>query len=269
MLAAERHARIAQLIARQSAVTVADLCQRFQVSDMTIRRDLHRLEEEGILARTHGGAVARVSQQDAAYGEREQSQSREKEAIACVAASLVKSGETVFLDAGTTTARLARYLHNTKDLTVITNSLYVLSELGAEEQVTLIATGGAVRQSTFSFVGSWAEQMVSRFHADRLFLAATAVDLERGLFNSNVYEIGVKQQMIRSAHEVVLLADHSKFGRRSTVKIAELDAVHCVVTDSEIPPDVPAALRAHSIDVRLASLHNNGQCSEDGSGAPP
>lgn len=264
MLAAERHARIAQLIARENAVTVNDLCKRFSVSDMTIRRDLQRLEGEGILIRTHGGAVARASEQDAAYGVREQAQRREKEAIGCVAASLVHSGETVFLDSGTTTAQMARYLHGKTDLTVITNSLYVLHELARDEQITLIATGGTVRQSTLSFVGSWAEEVVSRFHADRLFLAATAVDLQRGLYNSNVYEIGVKQQMIRSAREVILLADHTKFGSQSTVKIADLDEIGCVITDNGITPEVPTALRAHQIDVRLASLLGDRPCADKG-----
>lgn len=254
MLAAERHARIAQLIARQNAVTVADLCKRFSVSDMTIRRDLQRLEEEGILVRTHGGAVARVTEQDAAYGVREQAQRAEKEAIARVAASLVGPGETIFVDAGTTTAQLACHLHGKMGLTVITHSLYVLRELSGDGQVTLIGTGGTVRQSTLSFVGSWAEEMIARFHADRFFLAATAIDLERGLFNSNVYEIGVKQQMIRSAREVILVADHTKFGKQSTVKIADLDTVHCVVTDSQLPHEYAMALRDHQIDVRLASV---------------
>jgi DeoR family fructose operon transcriptional repressor len=265
MLAAERHTRIAQLIARQNAVTVADLCKRFSVSDMTIRRDLQRLEGEGILVRTHGGAVARASEQDAAYGVREQAQREEKEAIARVAASLVNPGDTIMLDSGTTTAQMARFLHGKAEVTVITNSLYVLHELGGDEQFTLIATGGTVRQSTFSFVGSWAEDMIARFHADRLFLAATAIDLQRGLFNSNVYEIGVKQQMIRSAREVILLADHTKFKKKSAVKIADLDVVHCIVTDSKIPTELPAALREYHVDVRLASVGEARRSRENGS----
>ena len=127
--------------------------------------------------RTHGGAVIRVPEQDAAYDIREQAQREEKEAIARLAASLFQPGETVLLDAGTTTACLARHLHDKTELTVITNSLYVLRELGGDAQVTLIATGGTVRQPILSFCGSWAEEMLSRFHADRLFLAATAIDL--------------------------------------------------------------------------------------------
>ena len=256
MLAAERQARIAHLIARQKTVTVADLCKRFSVSDMTVRRDLQRLEDEGLLVRTHGGAVANVAEQDAAFGVREQSQPEEKEAIARVAASLVNPGETVILDAGTTTARLASHLHGKSGLTVITTSLHVLRELGGDDQVTLIATGGTVRQATLSFVGSWAEEMLSRFHADVLFLAATAIDLERGLFNSNVHEIGVKQQMVRSARKVILLADHTKFDNQSMCKFAALDAVDCIVTDHQIAPEIPIALRDHDIEVRLASLRS-------------
>jgi len=254
MLAAERQARIVHLIAQQKTVTVAELCKRFSVSDMTVRRDLQRLENDGILVRTHGGAVASTLEQDAAFGVREQSFTEEKEAIARVAASLVHPGETVILDAGTTTARLARYLHGKAGLTVITTSLHVLRELGSDDQITLIATGGTVRQATLSFVGSWAEEMLSRFHADALFMAATAIDLERGLFNSNVYEIGVKQQMIRSAHKVILVADHSKFGKQSTAKIAGLEALDCIVTDQQVSLDLPVALREHDIEVRLASL---------------
>jgi DeoR/GlpR family transcriptional regulator of sugar metabolism len=254
MLAAERHARIADLIIRQNAVTVAELCRRFSVSDMTVRRDLQKLENDGILVRTHGGAVMRAPEQDAAYGIRERAQRKEKEAIARLAASLIQPNETILLDAGTTTASLARLLHERAGLTIITNSLYVLHELGGDGHVTLIATGGAVRESTFSFCGSWAEEMLSRFHADRLFLAATAVDPALGLFNSNVYEIGVKQQMMRSAREVILLADHTKFGKQSTAKIADLDAVSCIVSDERLPATMADAIRAHSVDLQLASM---------------
>jgi DeoR/GlpR family transcriptional regulator of sugar metabolism len=255
MLAAERHARIADIVSRNKSVTLSELRQQFAVSDMTIRRDLQRLEDEGVLVRTHGGAVASLSEQETAYGIREQAHPESKEAIARVAASLVNPGDTIILDAGTTTARLSRRLHGKARLTVITTSLHVLRELGGDHQVTLIATGGTVRPATLSFVGSWAEEMLSRFHADALFLAATAVDLGRGLYNSNVFEIGVKQQMIRSARRVILVADHSKFGRQSTAKIAALDQVHCIVTDSQVAPDVPLALRDHHIEVRFASLH--------------
>ncbi|MBN1640813.1 MAG: DeoR/GlpR transcriptional regulator [Anaerolineae bacterium] len=255
MLAAERHARIADMVTRHKTVTVSELCKQFAVSDMTIRRDLQRLEDEGVLMRTHGGAVAVLPEQDAAFGIREQAHPEAKEAIARVAASLVNPGDTIILDAGTTTARLARHLHGKVGLTVITTSLHVLRELGGDEQITLIATGGTVRPATLSFVGSWAEEMLSGFHADALFLAATSVDLSRGLFNSNVYEIGIKQQMIRSARRVVLLADHTKFGRQSTARIAGLEQVHCVVSDSQIAPDVALALREHGIEVRFASLH--------------
>jgi DeoR/GlpR family transcriptional regulator of sugar metabolism len=254
MLAAERQARIAHQISREKSVTVSELSAQFSVSDMTIRRDLQRLEDEGLLVRTYGGAVAHLVEQDAAFGVREQSQPEEKEAIARVAASLVSPGDTVILDAGTTTACVARHLHGKTGLTVITTSLHVLRELGADGQITLIATGGTVRQATLSFVGSWAEEMLSQFHADVLFLAATAVDLERGLYNSNVFEIGVKQQMIRSARRVILVADHTKFGRQSTAKIGGLADVHSVITDDSIAPEIPIALRAHDVEVRLASL---------------
>ncbi len=254
MLAAERRALIAQLVARQNAVTVAELCRRFQVSDMTIRRDLKSLEERGLLLRTHGGAVARDVGHDAAYGIREKERRAEKEAIARLAATIVAEGSTIFLDAGTTTARLARCLHGRDGLTVITNSLYVLHELGADERITLISTGGTLRHSTLSFVGSWAEEMVARFHADILFLAATAIDPQRGLFNSNVYEIGVKQQMIRAARRVVLLADHTKFGRQSTAKVADLSAINTVITDSGVAEGMVAALREQGIEVCVAKV---------------
>jgi DeoR/GlpR family transcriptional regulator of sugar metabolism len=99
--------------------------------------------------------------------------------------------------------------------------------------------------------------MLARFHADALYLAATAIDLQRGLYNSNVFEIGVKQQMIRSARRVILVADHTKFGKQSTAKIAGLEDVHCVITDEHIAPEIPIALREHDIEVRLASLRHS------------
>ena len=144
---------------------------------------------------------------------------------------------------------------------MITHSLLVLRELGGDLQITLIATGGTVRPATFSLVGPLAEEMISRFHADRLFLAAAAVDLDRGLYNSYVYEIGVKQHMIHASHEVILLADHTKFGRQSTVKIADLDVLSSVITDSQVPDEIAMGLRRRQIDVRLASAGSSGEAT--------
>lgn len=254
MLAAERQNRIVRLITERQSVAVTELCDMFGVSDMTIYRDLRRLEERGILQRTHGGAILlKQPPGDLPYYAREHEQVQEKTAIAHLAASLIHDGETIILDAGTTIASLARVLVHKRDLTVITNSIHVVNELAAAPGVSVIMTGGSLWKPTMSMVGPMAVSSLRRFHVDKAFLATPAISLETGITNSNLYEAEVKSTMIEIAREKTLLVDHTKFGRTSYAIVAPLAAFNRLVTDDRTPADTSDRLRELGLDVLVAS----------------
>lgn len=254
MLAAERQSRIARLIAERQTISITELRDLFNVSDMTIYRDLRRLEERGILQRTHGGAILlKHPPGDLPYYAREHEQVEEKSAIARLAASLVNDGETIVLDAGTTIASLARLLTHKQDLTVITNSLHVLNELAGADGVTVITTGGSLWKPTMSMVGPVAVSTLRRFAADKAFLATPAISLEAGITNSNLYEAEVKATMIEIAREKFLLVDHTKFGRISYAVVAPLTSFDKLVTDDGTPAETVAKLREQGLDVLIAT----------------
>jgi DeoR family fructose operon transcriptional repressor len=256
MLAVERQSRIAQLINERQTVSVAELGTLFDVSDMTIRRDLERLEERGILERTHGGAIIlKRPTGDHPYYAREHEQVLEKAAIARAAASLVKDGETIALDAGTTIASFARTLVDKHDLTVITNSVHVINELLGVPGITVIATGGTLWEPTVSLVGPLAVSALRRFTVDKAFLATPAISLEAGITNSNLYEAEVKSTMLEIAREKTLLVDHTKFGRTSYAVVAPLSALDRLITDDRTPPETIAQLRASGLEVVVAQAN--------------
>jgi len=259
VLAVERQSRIVQLINERQTLSVADLCEMFGVSDMTIRRDLLRLEARGILQRTHGGAVLlKRPTVDHPYYAREHEQVQEKAAIARLAAASIHDGETIVLDAGTTIAGLARLLVQKRELTVITNSVHVINELMGAPGITVIATGGTLWEPTVSLVGPVAVSTLRRFAADKAFLATPAISLEAGITNSNLYEAEVKSTMIEIAREKTLLVDHTKFGRTSYAVVAPLKALNRLITDQGTPASTVARLREMGIEVWVAPTDENG-----------
>lgn len=253
MLAVERQSRIAELINQHQSVTVSELCETFAVSDMTIRRDLLRLEKRGILSRTHGGAIIlKPAPADHPYYSRVHEQIQEKQAIARLAAAMVQDGETIALDAGTTIANLARQLTRKRDLTIITNSIHVINEMLGTPHVTVISTGGSLWEPTVSLVGPIAVSTLRRFHVDKAFLATPAISLEAGVTNSNLYEAEVKSTMIEIARERILLVDHTKFGRTSYAIVAPLSAYNRLITDDGTPAAFIEGIRARGLEVLVA-----------------
>ncbi len=255
MQPAERQTRILQLINERQSISVTELSAEFGVSEMTIRRDLARLEERGVLRRTHGGAVLlKYPPGDLPYYAREGTQLAEKEAIARLAVELVEDGDTIVLDAGTTIAHFARRLIGKRHLTVITNSLYVVNILIGAPDITVIHTGGTLWEPTASFVGPLAVAALRRFTAGKAFLATPAISLEAGVTNSNLYEAEVKAVMLEIARQKILLVDHTKFGRTSYAIVAPIQAFDCLITDEGTPADTVARIRSAGVDVRVAPL---------------
>jgi len=249
MLVAERLQKIVDLVNERKSIRVSELSELCDVTEETIRRDLDKLEAEGKLARTHGGAVSLTeSQKEVPYYEREVVHKEEKRRIAEEAVKLVRPKDRILLDASSTAWYMARLIPDIP-LTVLTNSIKVALELSGKEKVHVISTGGILSPGSLSYVGPLAERSLELYHVDRLFLSCKGAHLERGLSESNELQALIKRRMIDAADEVVLLADFSKFGVQAFTHVAGWDRVARVVTDGATSPETVDKLRGMHIDV--------------------
>ena len=225
-----RHAKILERLATHGEDSVQALADHFQVSVMTIRRDLAELESKGELTRTHGGAMlSRAGIIEFAFREKGQHNAGEKLAIAREAAALVHPGMTITLDTGTTTLEVAKALAGVPDLTVLTSSLAIASALYGRPNVSLLLAGGAVRAGSPDLYGWLTEENLKQFRVDIAFIGADGADRE-GVFTTDVDVARVSQAMIASAGETVLVADHTKFARPAFVRFAAWRDIDRVIT---------------------------------------
>jgi DeoR/GlpR family transcriptional regulator of sugar metabolism len=238
LLKAERHNQIRKLVNKQGRVTVQELSAQFGVSEATTRRDLEELHGLGQLRRTHGGAVqAEKTSKEPPMMQRIGEKPDEKERIGKAAADLIQDSETIFLGSGTTVIEIARNLPADINLTVITNSLPVVNELANHPGIELIIIGGMLRQSELSMVGHVAEQAVREFRADRIFLGMHAIDPKSGFTSDFLPEIMTDRAIMSIGRQVVILADHSKFDRISSVLVAPVTSANVIVTDMDTSSD--------------------------------
>jgi DeoR family transcriptional regulator of aga operon len=254
LLIEERRRRILDLVNSQERVTVGDLVEMFGISAVTIRSDLDALDEQGGLVRSHGGAVKRLNPlQDYPIQVKEILHHGAKVRIAQAAARLIRSGDKIILDSGTTTAEIARQIKQLKfaSLTVITNALNIAMELANLPYVSVIMLGGMLRQMSYSLVGPHAEQILSDLNADHTFLGVDGLDPELGLSTPDVLEAKLNALMIRVSRQVTVVADSSKLGQRSLSVIGRVENVHRVITDTKAPPEVISTLRARGVEVLL------------------
>lgn len=252
MLNLERQTKILELIDQRGKVEVGELSKLFRISEVTIRNDLKDLHKRGLVRRAHGGAVKieRVNV-DATLQVKAALRAEEKERIGAAAAALINDGDSVILDSGTTTHQIARQIKDRKNLTVITNGINIAMELLSAKDVRLILLGGMVRQNSYSAVGHFAEDMLRQLSADKLFLAVDALDLEFGLSTPNPEESKVNQLMVQVAAEKILVADSSKFGKRSLSRIVPLSAIDKIITDKSLPAAFESSLRERGLELIL------------------
>jgi DeoR family transcriptional regulator of aga operon len=249
----ERRSRINELIETRERATVRELAARFGVSPVTIRGDLDALAKAGGVIRSHGGALRCEEDEDIPIDLKQTLHRAEKMRIAEAAARLIRPGETIILDSGTTTAAIASRIAGLRleSLTVITNALNVASVLAPLSHVRLIMIGGLLRQVSSSLVGPQAEQVLRGLHADRLFLGVDSLDPEIGVMTPDVLEAQLNALMIEVSQEVVAVADASKFARRSLSVIAGVERLHKLITDTSASPEAVAALRSRGVEVIL------------------
>jgi len=249
MLVVERQREIVGLVERERSVRVNLLARRFQVTEETIRRDLEKLEREGKLVRSHGGAVFfGHGGRETPIAERAVHSVQEKTAIARDAVQRIEEGDTILVDASTTAMQMVRLLPDI-ELTVLTNSLQVCQELAGRTRMRVICTGGELSVLSLSFVGPRAEQMLADYHVNRLFFSCTGVDLSYGLSDINEDQAVLKQRMMAAADHTYLLADRSKFGIRALKRFGALEEVKTMITNDGLNPALLAALAEREITV--------------------
>lgn len=257
LLAVERRLLLADLVRQNPVVTVEDLARRFSVSAQTIRRDFQVLEQQGLLTRTYGGAVARQDDplqlsREYAFRAREEERAVQKRAIARAALDLVEPESTVIFDASTTVLALARELPLDIELTSIVNALHIALELSRRPNVNLTMMGGTLRQTSFSFTGPISETNLSKLFADTAFISARGLALGRGLTEANPSESALKEMMVGNANRVVALIDSSKLGRTALSLFAPFSAVDILVTDDGAEPGVVTDVQSMGVEVRVA-----------------
>lgn len=249
----ERQNQIWHFVLRNQRISIADVCGNFAVSEATARRDLQTLAEEGKIQRVHGGAIAMIlSPSEPPIPQRQNEQREEKARIGKAAAALVQDGETVIMGSGTTVLEAARSLRERRNLTVITNSLPVINTLAGAEGVTVIGLGGMLRESELSFIGHITEQDLAEVRADKVLMGTRAISLEHGLMHEYLPETMTDRAILKAGKEIIVVADHTKFGRSDTVLLAPLERVHTIVTDAETPQNFLAAMQQRGIKVVLA-----------------
>jgi DeoR family transcriptional regulator, fructose operon transcriptional repressor len=243
----DRQEQILKMINRQKEIKVSELSHVFGVAEMTIRRDLEKMEQLGMIRRTFGGAIP-VTSKDIDLWERARVMMEEKEQIGQTAARRIKPGEAIFIDAGSTTLQVARHLDPNADVTVVTNALNVTNEL-ANKGISAIVVGGLLRKATSSLVGPIAEEVIRKMAFDQVFLGASGVTVEHGFSNSNVFEAELKRLVISKAKKVNVVIDHSKFGIQSLASFAELHQVHHVYTDRAVESGLITTCRQSGIEI--------------------
>jgi len=232
-----RRDRIFELIKNAKKVTSEELSKCFGVTEETIRKDLQYLSDKGLIIRTFGGAAIKEYGGERPLNQRMIQNYSEKKKIAAEAASLIHSGNLIVMDAGSTITLLAQYIEQNSDVVVITNSLETTNFLAKSEGITVICAGGKLRVKSMSFQGAQTENAIRSYNVQKAFISCAAVDLKRGIMDTNEGEVRVKNCMIEEADEVYLLADSSKINSIAHVTTCDLSKITAIVTDDGIDND--------------------------------
>ncbi len=253
VLAEERRSIIMEIIHSRGRVRVQDLVRQFNTTSVTIRNDLNELQKKGLLQRSHGGAAKPDGRlHESPFHDRVQSHMEEKRRIGALAASLIQDGDIIILDSGTTTDEIAKQIKNRPRLQVITNGVNIANELLGSRGVHTTILGGTLRSDSASIVGRSTEEMLSHLSADKLFMGGAGCDPDFGVSGTDLEEAMVNKAMLRIAREVILVADSSKFDKRSMSRIASFSEVHLVVSDTNMPAEIQQKIRAFGCKLLLA-----------------
>ena len=238
----ERRTRIADLVKDKGIVRIADLAKSFDVSEITIHRDLQYLQHQGILTKTRGGAKVAPAEEEVQYPFRSQSCVEEKREIAEVAGTLVHDGDVVIMDGSTTCVQVARRLRPRSNLTVFTNNPMILYELMDSPSVALYFIGGLFSRDLACFVGPEVEAAIRKLHATKGIFGASGISAEFGITGPYPQMIAIQQCIISAAKEKIVVADHTKFGKVGLLKATDLRQISVIITDSAVDRKIAQAV---------------------------
>ena len=250
----QRRLQISELVRQHGSVQVTSLAKRFGVSMQTVRKDLRYLTERGVMARAYGGAIdSKVvgPVTEAPYEAKRTSHLEEKRRIGQRAAAMVKPGDTIVIDSGTTGIQLAEALPNV-EVTVVTNDFGVLSSLAPKSNINIVMLGGELRRKSMSFYGGLTVEALAALHVDKLFLGVDGFDLERGITTHFEPEAMLNRKMVENAGTVVAITDSSKFGKVCLHRIISVADLDTLITDKDAPEDIVQAIQALGVEVQLA-----------------
>lgn len=249
----ERHALIIETLRKHESIQVSDLSALLDVSAVTIRKDLTELEKLTKLYRSHGRAILiNPYINNRSVNEKVKLAPEEKSQIGRAAASMIAKDDSIIIASGTTVLAFAQCIRPIHHLTVISASLQVSEILAADSNIDIIQLGGSLRQSSLSVVGKYAESPLSEISCSKLFLGVDGIDLDFGITTTDIREADLNKVMMRTAQKTIVLADSSKFRRRGFSKIANLDEVDIIVTDSKIPDKIAQRIDELGIELIVA-----------------
>jgi DeoR/GlpR family transcriptional regulator of sugar metabolism len=257
MNAVERQNKIIEIVLKTGQVDIPDICEKFEVSEMTARRDLNELDRRGLLRRVHGGGIANLGRSyEPPFQTRVAKNDSEKKSIGQKAAELIFDGDSIALDVGTTTLEIVPGLRGKRNLTIVTSCLQIASrvveKLSLESNARLILTGGIIRPQELSMIGPIPEQVYQELHVDKAFIGIGGINLDDGFTEYNIEDTQIKKSLIRSAREKIVVADGSKFGVTTFASVAPLTAVDKIVTDHNAPLEMIEQIREQGVEIILA-----------------
>lgn len=255
MLAVERRQSIFEILQEKGSVTVVELSSMFDVSEETIRRDLTKMESSGLLQKTYGGAFLNAGMHlEVPVDMRAHTYVEGKNLIGALSAQLIRTGDTIFLDASTTSVHIAANILDKKNLIVITNALKVAETLASAPDIKVICTGGTLRPNSLTTVGKAAETAIGNYFADKAFICCDGIHRIHGVTDANEKEAEVRKQMIRQAQSSILVVDATKFDKTSFVHMADFAAFDVLVTDRELTQEWQATLNEADVEFRWGDL---------------
>lgn len=254
MLAIERRQRIVDLIQKNKRVLVPELASQFTVTEETIRRDLEKLEDQGILKRTYGGAILNESTDvDMPLYVREDINREGKIKIAEKVSRDIKVGETLMLDSSSTALYVAKCIKKSgKTVTIITNSLQIVVELQDVKNINIILAGGTFREKSKSFVGKWTASIIKNYYVNKAILCCKGIDKNKGIMDSNEREVEIKKLMVNCAEKVILVVDNIKFDKTSFVNMMNFDMINTIYTDKNISEEWKNTLNENNVEYIIA-----------------
>jgi len=247
---------IMDYIREHGSVQVDQLSGHLQVTPQTIRRDLNQLYEQKLLQRVHGGAVIKDNVENLGYRARKTLMAEEKLNIARRAAELLPDNSSLFINIGTTTEGVARFLYERNGMLVITNNINVASMLWPAPGIEVMIAGGSIRRGDGGIVGSSAEEFIANFKLDYAIIGCSSIDSNGDFFDYDLREVSVTRSIIQHARSVMLVADSLKFERRAPVRIGNLSDIETLITDEGIPQQVVDLCRQHEVTLETVAPDN-------------